>query len=120
MLKLRGINVRPEVLGEILIQHDRATEDYFVRAVREDDRDEMIVSIASPADKSESLRLGGEVAETLKERLSLEVKVEVVVPGFLGTWTEIHTAPKRSKDELLDQMEAFHREVAPLLEGGTL
>ena len=47
MVKLRGVNVWPEALGEIVMTHDAVTEDYFVRAVRENNRDEMVVMITT-------------------------------------------------------------------------
>ena len=43
MVKLRGINVWPEAVGDIACSVDGAAPDYFVRAVREGNRDEMIV-----------------------------------------------------------------------------
>ena len=101
MVKLRGVNVWPEALGEIVTLHPKATEDYFVRAVRRNDRDEMIVSVTSVADPAEYPQIAAELAETLKERLGLRFGVDVVAPGELDEWTEIHTSPKskRFRDE---------------------
>jgi phenylacetate-coenzyme A ligase PaaK-like adenylate-forming protein len=45
MVKLRGINVWPEAVGEIATAVEGVEPDYFVRAVRDGDRDELVVSV---------------------------------------------------------------------------
>jgi phenylacetate-CoA ligase len=101
MVKLRGVNVWPEALGEVVIHHSRTTEDYFVRAVRRDNRDEMIVSVVSAAEAGEYPQIQAELEAALKEKLGLRFGVEVVAPGSLDDATEIHTSPKpkRFRDE---------------------
>ena len=101
MVKLRGVNVWPEALGEIVTAHPRTTEDYFVRAVREGNRDEMIVHVVSQAPPSEFPEIQQELLERLKDGLGLRVKADVVEPGALDAWTEINTSPKlkRFRDE---------------------
>ena len=101
MVKLRGVNIWPEALGEIVCRHAKATEDYFVRAVRRDNRDEMIVSVCSAAPESELAAIGAELEATLKDRLGVRIGVRVVAPGALDADTEVHTSPKpkRFRDE---------------------
>jgi len=101
MVKLRGVNIWPEALGEIATAHPKATEDYFVRAVREGNRDEMVVSVVSRASASEFATIAEELEVRLKDALGLRVKAEVVAPGALDAWTEINTSPKlkRFRDE---------------------
>ncbi len=45
MVKLRGVNVWPEAVGELAMTVDGVAPDWFVRAVRREDRDELIVSV---------------------------------------------------------------------------
>jgi phenylacetate-coenzyme A ligase PaaK-like adenylate-forming protein len=72
-----------------------------VRAVREGDRDEMIVSVASEAPAAEFPAIRAELEQSLKEELGLRIRAEVVSPGALDARTEIHTSPKpkRFRDE---------------------
>ena len=50
MVKLRGINVWPEAVGELACSSTASTTDYFVRAVREGNRDEMRLSVVGDGD----------------------------------------------------------------------
>lgn len=101
MVKLRGVNVWPEALGAVAAKHPKASADYFVRALREGDRDEMVVSVASEAPAGEFPAIRAELEARLKEELGLRIRAEVVAPGALDAWTEIHTSPKpkRFRDE---------------------
>ena len=101
MVKLRGVNVWPEALGEIALRHPEVGDDWFVRAIRENERDEMVVSVVSPAAEAEFARIQAEVEALLREELGLRVGAEVVRPGALDAWTEIHSSPKlkRFRDE---------------------
>jgi len=101
MVKLRGVNVWPEAVGEIAFGVDGATTDYFVRAVREGNRDELILSVVSDRDPSRFTAIGTEVEERLKDRLGVRIRVEVVAPGALDAWTGADVSPKfkRFRDE---------------------
>jgi len=101
MVKLRGVNVWPEALGEIVMTHPKTTEDYFVRAVRQDNRDEMIVAVTTPAPESEYETIQAELESLLKEKIGVKFAVEVRAPGELDELTEIKTSPKtkRFRDE---------------------
>ena len=94
MVKLRGVNIWPEALGEIATAHPKASEDYFVRAIREGNRDEMLISVVSPAPAREFPTIQQELEVMLKDALGLRVKAEVVEPGALDALTEINTSPK--------------------------
>ena len=95
MVKLRGINIWPEAVGELAMSVPGTEPDYFVRAVRENNRDELILSIVGDAGA------GPEVERKLKDRLGVRIAVEMVRPGALDEWTEISTSPKpkRFRDE---------------------
>ncbi len=101
MVKLRGVNVWPEAIGEIALDDPRLEADYFVRATREGNRDEMVVHVVSRADASLRDDIARAAADRLKERLGVRIAVEVASPGDLDTWTELHTSPKpkRFRDE---------------------
>jgi phenylacetate-CoA ligase len=94
MVKLRGVNVWPEAVGDIAMSVDGVAPDWFVRAVREDRRDELIVSVVSERDPASFPAIADAVADRLKERLGVRIGVEVVAPGALDAWTEVGTAPK--------------------------
>ncbi len=101
MVKLRGVNVWPEALGDIASAVAGVGTDYFVRAVRHDNRDELILSAVSEAPLSEFAAIAATVEERLRDRLGVRIAVEVVVPGALDDWTGLGTAAKlrRFRDE---------------------
>ncbi len=101
MVKLRGVNVWPEAVGELALAVPGVSRDWFVRAVRDENRDELIVTVTSERDPSEFDALHTAVEERLKERLGVRIRAEVVPPGALDAWTEVNVAPKlkRFRDE---------------------
>lgn len=101
MVKLRGVNVWPEAIGEIALDDPRLQGEYFVRAVREGERDEMIVHVATGSDPSQYADIVTKGEARLKERLGVRIRLEAAPLGGLDAWTEIHTAPKpkRFRDE---------------------
>jgi phenylacetate-CoA ligase len=101
MVKLRGVNVWPEAVGELALSIDGVAPDWFVRAVRRDGRDELVVSVVSERDPSAFPSIADAVEVRLKERLGVRIAVEVVAPGALDAWTEVDVSPKlkRFRDE---------------------
>jgi phenylacetate-CoA ligase len=101
MVKLRGVNVWPEAVGELAMEVNGVAPDWFVRAVRRDGRDELILSVVSTRGASDFDTLADAVATRLKERLGVRIAVEVVAPGALDAWTEVDVSPKlkRFRDE---------------------
>jgi phenylacetate-CoA ligase len=101
MVKLRGVNVWPEAVAEIALEDARLTPEYFVRAIREGNRDEMIVHLTSEAPASSRDEIGAAAANRLKERLGVRMQVRIHAGGELDDWTEIHRSPKpkRFRDE---------------------
>lgn len=101
MVKLRGVNVWPEAVGDIATSVAGVEPDWFVRAVRVDNRDELVVSVVSRRDASEHDGLRRAVEDRLKERLGVRIGVEIVAPGALDAWTEVDVSPKlkRFRDE---------------------
>ncbi len=101
MVKLRGVNVWPEALAEIALDDPRLETDYFVRAMREGNRDEMIVYVVTRAGEEARPAIAREAEERLKERFGVRIQVAIASPGELDHWTELHTSPKpkRFRDE---------------------
>ena len=87
MVKLRGVNIWPEALGEIVTAVDGVTDDYFVRATREGNRDEMTVLVVSDRPESEFSTVAAAAAERLHQVVGVRIGVEVVAPGALDTRT---------------------------------
>jgi phenylacetate-CoA ligase len=101
MVKLRGINVWPEAVGDIAARVPGVSTDYFVRAVRRDNRDELLLSVVSADPPSEYAAVAAVLGERLRQQLGVRIEVEVVAPGALDAWTGVGTAAKlrRFRDE---------------------
>ncbi len=101
MVKLRGVNIWPEAVGEIALDDPRLEADYFVRVTRAGNRDEMIVHVVTRAEESARPEIAAAAEARLKERLGVRLAVEVASPGDLDDWTELHSSPKpkRFRDE---------------------
>ena len=101
MVKLRGVNVWPEAVGEIALDDPRLEAEYFVRATRDGNRDEMTVHVVTRAEPAARGTIARDAEARLKERLGVRISVEVASPGDLDDWTELHTSPKprRFRDE---------------------
>jgi phenylacetate-CoA ligase len=101
MVKLRGVNIWPEAIGEIALDDPRLENEYFVRAFRDGNRDEMVVHVVtrSPSEGRQEIQQAAQAR--LKERLGVRIGVVVAGPGELDDWTKIHTSPKpiRFRDE---------------------
>jgi phenylacetate-CoA ligase len=101
MVKLRGVNIWPEAVGDVAVSVSGVAPDWFVRAVRAGNRDELIVSVVSERDPGEFAAIAAAVEERLKQRLGVRIGAEVVRPGELDAWTEVGVSPKlkRFRDE---------------------
>ena len=94
MVKLRGINVWPEAVGDIALEIDGVAPDYFVRAVRENNRDEMVVAVVSDRPPRDFDAIRDAIEARLKDRLGVRIRAEVVAPGALDVFTQAGVAPK--------------------------
>lgn len=94
MVKLRGVNIWPEALGDIVTDVDGVTDDYFVRATRDGNRDEMTVLVVSDRPADEHGAVGEATAERLQQTVGVKIGVEVVAPGALDSLTGFGTAAK--------------------------
>lgn len=100
MVKLRGVNIWPEALGEIVAEVPGTSDDYFVRASRDGHRDEITVSVVGESG-TDAAALQAAVEAALKERTGVRIGVEVVQPGALDQLTGFGSAAKlvRFKDD---------------------
>jgi phenylacetate-CoA ligase len=101
MVKLRGLNIWPESVGECAAELPHVELDYFVRVVRIGARDEMIVTVASTAEPARFDDVREQIEQHLRRKFELRIGVEVVRPGELDVLTEARTAnkPRRFRDE---------------------
>ncbi len=104
MVKLRGVNVWPEAVGEIAAGVPGVGNDYFVRAVRRDNRDELVLSaVSEPHRRRSSTPSAATLEERLRDRLGVRIEVEVVVPGSLdaldgpGDGRQVEALPRRAR-----------------------
>ena len=101
MVKLRGINLWPEGVGEVACAVDGVEPDFFVRVWREGARDEMEIAVVSRRDPATFPALTDELERVLQGRFGVRIHARVVGPGALDADTELHTSPKpkRFRDE---------------------
>jgi phenylacetate-CoA ligase len=104
MVKLRGVNVWPEALGDLALSVEGTTNDYFVRAVRQANREELILAVVSDRPDVQYPSIADAVAERLHTQLGVKILVEVVAPGALDGLTGAGSAAKlvRFRDERKD------------------
>ena len=101
MIKLRGVNVWPEALGRIAADQPGLSPDYFVRALREGNRDELVLHVASERPQAEFAALAARLEAVLHEKLGVKIGVRVERTGALDEWTGMGRLPKlrRFRDE---------------------
>lgn len=94
MVKLRGINVYPTAVGELLHGQPGATGEFVCRVHRIEGRDEMTVQIEVRAGATERPAAAAAFGELLRRRFGVEVLVEAVEPGALSALTGIESRQK--------------------------
>ena len=101
MVKLRGINVYPTAVGEILKLAGDNTGEFFCRVQRIDGRDEMTVSVECMTAPSDWNALAGRFRSLLKQKIGVDLNIKLVAPGDLEPLTEINSRqkPLRLADE---------------------
>ena len=100
MVKIKGINVYPQAIGNILSEmQDFAGEYLCVRGSQADGRESFTVRIESRAAAEPALV--GAYRSLLKQRLGVEVAVELAAPNSLSALTGVETRQKPVR--LIDQ-----------------
>jgi len=94
MVKLRGVNVWPEAVGDLAMSVDGVERDWFVRALRRGGQDELVVSFVTTRGPSEYAALEQAVEKKIRSRLGVSVGAEAVEPGNLDAWTGLNETSK--------------------------
>ena len=94
MVKLRGINVYPTAVGEILKLAGDNTGEFFCRVQQTDGRDNMIVAVESAAAPSDWSGLAEQFRSLLRQKIGIDFSVELVAPGELEPLTKINSRQK--------------------------
>ncbi len=94
MVKLRGLNLWPEGVGEIACSVPGAEPDYFVTATRENNRDELTIAVVSRQDPTRFEVLRVAIEARLQQQFGLKIAASVVRPGALDELTKLATSPK--------------------------
>lgn len=94
MVKLRGINVYPIALGGILQAEPGTTGEFVCRVDRVGARDEMTVLVEVKAAAPDRPALAAAYRERLREKLGVDIQVELVDPGATAGLTEMHRRQK--------------------------
>jgi phenylacetate-CoA ligase len=94
MVKLRGINVYPTAIGEILQGQPGTTGEFICRVDRVGGRDEMTVMIEVKLGPAEYAGRAGAYRDVLRTRLGVDVLIEPVAPGALAPLTGIESRQK--------------------------
>ena len=100
MVKLRGINVFPQALSSILADSPGFRGEYLCTLSRDGSgREDLLVSIECAAPATDSL--AQDYRNLLKQKLGVEVGVELVMPGALCdlTGVEARQKPIRLRDQ---------------------
>ncbi len=93
MVKLRGINVYPTAVGTSLGEHPDSTGEYVCRVERRGSRDEMTV-VVEVRRGAERRGLDVEIKALLRQKLGVEVDVELVGPGGTAPLTGLEVRQK--------------------------
>jgi phenylacetate-CoA ligase len=95
MVKLRGVNVHPGAIGALIAGIDGVRGEYYCRVERRGARDEMTVVLeVDAADAAAREALAAAVRLRLRERLNVEVAVELVAPGATADTTGVERRQK--------------------------
>jgi phenylacetate-CoA ligase len=97
MIKLRGVNIWPEGIGQIATAVPGTTTDYFVRAERQADRDRVVVTVVSDFEPGRWPELATEVETILHRKFGVRIDAEVAPPGGLDPLTEVATRAKAKR-----------------------
>jgi phenylacetate-CoA ligase len=93
MVKLRGINVYPTAIGAFLGAHPDSTGEYVCRVERQGSRDEMTVVVEVRRGAARG-GLDAELKALLRQKLGVEVAVELVGPGETAPLTGLEVRQK--------------------------
>lgn len=87
MVKLRGINIWPEAIGEIVNENSKVNGEYFCYVELVNNREEMTVLVEQKYASTDSYALQIELEEQLKKRVGVKIHVKVVEEDSLRELT---------------------------------
>ena len=87
MVKLRGINIWPEAIGEIVNENSKVNGEYFCYVELVTNREEMTVLVEQKYASTDSYALQIELEELLKKRVGVKIHVKVVEEDSLRELT---------------------------------
>jgi phenylacetate-CoA ligase len=96
MIKLRGVNVFSEAIGEVISGDRRCNGEYVCIVERVDDsgRDEMTVMVERADAETDSPGIAADLAVRLKEAVGVKLTLKIVNPGELDRWTGLTQTSK--------------------------
>ena len=94
MVKLRGINVYPTAIGSILAEEVDINGEFFCEVSRYEGRDEMTVLIESLVSPSNWPELVDKFRNLLRQKIGVDILIEIKSPGELSSLTEIDRRQK--------------------------
>ena len=83
MMIVRGVNVFPSQVEEQLLTVEGLTPHYLCVLTRPGNLDELTVQVEHAPGASDPASLGGVLADRVKQRIGVSVRVEVLEPGAL-------------------------------------
>src|SRR5699024_10966003 len=87
MVKLRGINIWPEAIGEIVKESPKVNGEYFCYAERIDNREEMTVLVEPRYASSDKFTLQQELEDGLRRQIGVKINVKIVEEDSLRKLT---------------------------------
>ena len=96
MIKLRGVNVFSEAIGEVISADRRCNGEYVcvVERVGDSGRDEMTVMVERAGAEADSTGIAVDLAVRLKEAVGVKFTLKIVDPGELDRWTGLTQTSK--------------------------
>ena len=94
MVKLRGVNVWPEGCGAIVATKSGLTGEYYCIVERQETREEMTLQAEHTEEAADLEAIHRDLERTLRDRLNVGIKVELVPPGSLAALTGAGVLPK--------------------------
>lgn len=94
MIKLRGTNVYPTAVGELIKVDPDSNGEFLCVVERLGQRDEMSVLIESSAVPDRRAGIADRFKAMLRQRIGVELQVQLVEPGALAERTEVERRQK--------------------------
>jgi len=96
MVKLRGVSVFPEAIGQVVARNPRCNGEYVCIVERRgaNDQEELTVKVEKASDEIDAWSTAEALSRDLKAAIGLRVAVEVVSPGALEPLTGLNRTSK--------------------------